>query len=88
MGTRKRKDLTRARSADMAALKKAEEHLADRDPGVSLRAAAVIAQLATSAVKLVEVVELSERLEILEARVEGRALPLAIEGGSHVKAEA
>jgi len=88
MGTRKRRDLTRARSAVMAALKRAEELLGDMDPSVALRAATAISQLATSAVKLVEVVELAERLEILEARVEGRALPLAIEGGNRAKAEA
>jgi hypothetical protein len=73
MSTRKRRDLSRARSAVLAALRKSEEHLADRDPGVSLRAAAVIAQLAASLVKLAEVAELEARLEAIEAVLEVRA---------------
>jgi len=71
----------------MAALKRAEALLSDPDPSVALRAATAISQLATSVVKLVEVAELQERVELLEAKVEGRAIPLGF-GGRHVEAEA
>jgi len=72
----------------MAALKRAEALLSDPDPSVALRAATAISQLATSVVKLVEVAELQERVELLEAKVEGRAIPLGFGGGRHVEAEA
>lgn len=78
MGTRKRRDLSRARSAVLAAIKRSEEHLAAPDPQVSLRAATAIAQLAGALGRLAEVMDLEERLSALEEA-------LALEPAAKVK---
>ncbi len=53
----------------MRALRRSEELLAHHDPGTALKAAHAIAALAGAVVKLVEVVDLEDRLQVLEARV-------------------
>lgn len=66
MGTRKRRDLSRARSALLKAILKSERLLDSTDEQVSLRAAAVLAQLAGALARLAETLDFEERLTALE----------------------
>jgi hypothetical protein len=77
---KKSNDLARAASALRKALKAAADLLDDQDPQLRLRAVHAVAQAAGALVKLVETRELSERVEALEARLEGRPV---MRGGDH-----
>ena len=66
LGTKKRRDLSRTRTALMRAVLRTEALLFSTDEQVSLRAAAVLAQLAGALARLAETLDFEERLSALE----------------------